>query len=92
MVWFLVQEINRILAPQARIKPMPPALEGKVSMIGLLGKSPNQVALNMPWTNHFTSLIYSFLIIKTNHLAGFFQRSELYWLWEDIRLAKRKTS
>ena len=44
----------------------------------------------MPWTNHFTSMIYSFLISKTNHLAGFFLRWELYLLWEDIGLAKRK--
>ena len=40
MVWFFGQETHAILAPQPRIEPTPPALEGKVLTTGLPGKSP----------------------------------------------------
>ena len=39
MFWFFGRETCRILAPQLGMKPIPPALEGKVLATGLPGKS-----------------------------------------------------
>ena len=40
MFWFFGREACGTLAPQAGIKPTPPALEGKVLTTGSPGKSP----------------------------------------------------
>ena len=39
MFWFFGCEARRILAPGPGIEPAPPALEGKVLIVGLPGKS-----------------------------------------------------
>ena len=40
MFWFFGHETCGILAPQPRVEPTPPALEGEVLTTGLPGKSP----------------------------------------------------
>ena len=42
MFWFFSQEACGILAPQPGIELAPPALEGKVLIIGLPGKSQGE--------------------------------------------------
>ena len=86
MFWLFGQEACRILVPQPRIKPAPPALEGKVPAMGPPRKSPSHsLCLQSPcspglpfiWARCIWPVAYLYSLQSLLHKASL--ASCLFW-------------